>query len=59
VRGRAKRHPRIAGAEEGADHEYDAAFARVRLVRAWIAAASAMVGMLLGWLAVVERLVRR
>ena len=55
MRGRAKGHTR----SEGAEGEYDGAFARVRLVRAWIAAASAMVGMLMGWLVFVERLVRR
>ncbi|HET9797300.1 MAG TPA: hypothetical protein VFP90_04905 [Gemmatimonadaceae bacterium] len=55
MRGRAKRHTRIDDAKD----EYAGAFARVRLVRAWIAAASAMVGVLAGWLALVERLVKR
>jgi hypothetical protein len=55
VRGREKRHTRIDDVKD----EYAGAFARVRLVRAWIAAASAMVGMLLGWLAFVERLIKR
>ena len=42
---------------EGAE-QYAAAFARVRLVRAWIAAAAAMVALLYGYVALLERLVR-
>jgi len=44
-------------AERDAD-EYAAAFARVRLVRAWIAAAAALVAMLYGYVALLERMVR-
>ena len=43
--------------ERGAE-EYAAAFARVRLVRAWIAAAAALVAMLYGYVALLERVVR-
>ena len=45
------------GREEGAE-QYAAAFARVRLVRAWIAAAAAMVALLYGYVALLERLAR-
>jgi hypothetical protein len=41
----------------GAD-QYAAAFARVRLVRAWIAAAAAMVALLYGYVALLERVVQ-
>jgi hypothetical protein len=37
---------------------YAGAFARVRLVRAWIAAAAAMVGMLYGYVTLLERVVK-
>ena len=37
---------------------YAAAFARVRLVRAWIAAAAAMVAMLYAYVALLERVVK-
>jgi hypothetical protein len=46
-----------ASAEGGAE-QYAAAFARVRLVRAWIAAAAAMVALLYGYVTLLERLVR-
>jgi hypothetical protein len=46
-----------SGAERGAE-EYAAAFARVRLVRAWIAAAAALVAMLYGYVALLARVVR-
>ena len=38
--------------------EYAAAFERVRLVRAWIAAAAALVAVLSGYVAVIERVMR-
>ena len=38
--------------------QYADAFARVRLVRAWIAAAAAMLTMLYGYVALLERVVR-
>ena len=38
--------------------EYAAAFERVRLVRAWIAAAAALVAVLSGGVAVIERMMR-
>ena len=52
-----------ARAEEKGEGEreaerYAGAFARVRLVRAWIAAATAMVAMLYGYVALLERVVR-
>ena len=37
---------------------YADAFARVRLVRAWIAAAAAMLTMLYGYVALLERVVK-
>ena len=37
---------------------YAAAFARVRLVRAWIAAAAALVAVLSAYVAVIERVMR-
>ena len=37
---------------------YVGAFARVRLVRAWIAAAAAMVAMVYAYVALLERVVR-
>ena len=45
------------GDAESAD-QYAAAFARVRLVRAWIAAAAAMVALLYAYVALLERVVR-
>ena len=42
-----------AGAEQ-----YAAAFARVRLVRAWIAAAAAMVALLYGYFELLEKMVK-
>jgi hypothetical protein len=49
----------IAEGERADDAErYAAAFARVRLVRAWIAAAAAMVAMLYGYVALLERVTR-
>jgi hypothetical protein len=38
--------------------EYAAAFERVRLVRAWIAAAAALVAVLSAYVAVIERVLR-
>jgi len=46
------------GEGEGEAERYAGAFARVRLVRAWIAAATAMVAMLYGYVALLERVVR-
>ena len=43
---------------EPATDEYAGAFARVRLVRAWIAAAAALVAMLYGYVALLERVIR-
>jgi hypothetical protein len=43
--------------EEGGVEQYAAAFARVRLVRAWIAAAAALVALLYGYVALLERVV--
>ena len=45
-----------SGAGEG--EQYAGAFARVRLVRAWIAAAAAMLTMLYGYVALLERVVK-
>jgi hypothetical protein len=41
-----------------AEEQYAGAFARVRLVRAWVAAAAALVAMLMGFVALLERLTR-
>jgi hypothetical protein len=38
--------------------EYASAFERVRLVRAWIAAAAALVAVLSGYVAVIERVIK-
>jgi hypothetical protein len=38
--------------------DYAAAFERVRLVRAWIAAAAALVAVISAYVAVIERIVR-
>jgi hypothetical protein len=46
------------GSGEGGAEQYAAAFARVRLVRAWIAAAAAMVALAYGYVALLERVVR-
>jgi hypothetical protein len=46
----------VSGAEEV--ERYAGAFARVRLVRAWIAAAAALVAMLYGYVALLERVVK-
>ena len=43
---------------EGAADQYAGAFARVRLVRAWIAVAAAMVAMLYGYVTLLERVIR-
>jgi hypothetical protein len=43
---------------EGGTEQYATAFARVRLVRAWIAAAAAMVALLYGYVTLLERVVR-
>lgn len=42
----------------GEVEQYAGAFARVRLVRAWIAAAAAMLTMLYGYVALLERVVK-
>lgn len=42
----------------GEADRYVGAFARVRLVRAWIAVAAAMVAMLYGFVTLLERVVR-
>ena len=49
---------RVVAAEEREAKRYAGAFARVRLVRAWIAAAAAMVGMLYGYVTLLERVVK-
>jgi phage shock protein PspC (stress-responsive transcriptional regulator) len=52
---------RVVGGGEscaGEAERYEAAFARVRLVRAWIAAAAAMVAMLYAYVALLERVVK-
>lgn len=41
-----------------AEAQYAGAFARVRLVRAWLGAAAALVGMLMAFVALLERLTR-
>jgi hypothetical protein len=51
-RGRATRQPGTTR------DEYAAAFERVRLVRAWIAAAAALVAVLSAYVAVIERVLR-
>ena len=50
----------VAGGESGAGEaeRYAGAFARVRLVRAWIAVAAALVAMLYAYVALLERVVR-
>jgi hypothetical protein len=57
ARTRVKRVAEQERHERGED-EYAAAFTRVRLVRAWIAAAAALVAMLYSYLALLERVVR-
>ena len=49
---------RAKGEGEGEAERYTGAFARVRLVRAWIAVAAAIVTMLYTYLALLERLAR-
>jgi len=57
TRDRARAVKRMAGLSgEGGAEQYAAAFARVRLVRAWIAAAAAMVALLYGYVALLERM---
>ena len=48
----------LGGSRAGGADQYAGAFARVRLVRAWIAAAAAMVALLYGYVALLERVVR-
>jgi hypothetical protein len=43
---------------EATREKYAAAFERVRLVRAWIAAAAALVAVISAYVAVIERVVR-
>ncbi|HEX7981823.1 MAG TPA: hypothetical protein VF461_24670 [Gemmatimonadaceae bacterium] len=47
-----------AGRRSATRDEYAAAFERVRLVRAWIAAAAALVAVISAYVAVIERVVR-
>ena len=49
---------RVVKPEAREVERYAGAFTRVRLVRAWIAAAAAMVTMLYGYVALLERVVR-
>ena len=49
---------RVEKSEAGEVERYADAFARVRLVRAWIAAAAAMLTMLYGYIALLERAVK-
>ena len=49
---------RAVESEAGEVEQYAGAFARVRLVRAWIAAAAAMVAMLYAFVALLERVVK-
>ena len=58
ARARVGRVVEKSGAVEPNGEEYAAAFARVRLVRAWIAAAAALVAMLYGYVALLERVVK-
>jgi len=53
-----KSQKRVVPEGEGEAERYAGAFAPVRLVRAWIAAATAMVAMLYGYVALLERVVR-
>ena len=53
-----KSQKRVVPEGEGEAERYAGAFARVRPVRAWIAAATAMVAMLYGYVALLERVVR-
>jgi hypothetical protein len=43
---------------EGTRDKYTEAFERVRLVRAWIAAAAALVAVISAYVAVIERVLR-
>jgi hypothetical protein len=52
---RAKRHSDAEPARE----DYTGAFARVRLVRAWIAAAASLVAMVSAYVALLERIFGR
>jgi len=58
ARARVERVVEKSGAVDRNGEEYAAAFARVRLVRAWIAAAAALVAMLYGYVALLERVVK-
>jgi hypothetical protein len=49
---------RVAAEGERDAKPYARAFARVRLVRAWIAAAAALVAVLASYVALLERMVR-
>ena len=49
---------RVVAAEEREAKRYAGAFTRVRLVRAWIAAAAALVAVLASYVALLERVVR-
>jgi hypothetical protein len=59
---RPKRHSKSEAAaprdEAEPTDDYAGAFARVRLVRAWIAAVAALVTMLYGYVALLERVIR-
>ena len=56
--GAAPRRGKAMRSSGPARDEYAAAFERVRLVRAWIAAAAALVAVLSGCVAVMERVMR-
>ena len=49
---------RVVKSGAGEVDRYADAFVRVRLVRAWIAAAAAMLTMLFGYVALLERVLR-
>jgi hypothetical protein len=52
-------HARRRAAAQPGREDYTDAFARVRLVRAWIAAVSALVAMVSGYVALLERILGR
>ena len=56
--GASRRRGRLPRRTGTGREEYGAAFERVRLVRAWIAAAAAFVAVLSAYVAVIERVMR-
>jgi len=56
--GASRRGGRLVRRRGSVREEYAAAFERVRLVRAWIAAAAALVAVISAYVAVIERIVR-